>query len=92
MTHYKWRALRTAGVSEDLITGKTDNYQKYLAWAKTVPLCIGNPIYHWTHLELRRPFGIKDTLFNPQNAEKIWNRCNDYCRNPNFQHVELCNK
>lgn len=82
--HYKWRALRTAGISEDLITGKTDNYQKYLAWAKTVPLCIGNPIYHWTHLELRRPFGIKDTLFNPQNAEKIWNRCNELLQQPEF--------
>ncbi|KKZ54209.1 glucuronate isomerase [Haemophilus haemolyticus] len=82
--HYKWRALRTAGVPEELITGKADNYQKYLAWAKTVPLCIGNPIYHWTHLELRRPFGITNTLFNPQNADKIWYQCNEMLQQPEF--------
>ncbi|MBN6068124.1 glucuronate isomerase [Aggregatibacter actinomycetemcomitans] len=82
--HYKWRALRTAGVPEELITGKADNYQKYLAWARTVPLCIGNPIYHWTHLELRRPFGITNTLFNPQNADKIWHQCNEMLQQPEF--------
>ena len=75
--HYKWRALRTAGVEERLITGNATNYEKYLAWAKTVPLCIGNPLYHWTHLELRRPFGITNTLFNPQTADKIWQQCNE---------------
>ena len=82
--HYKWRALRTAGVPEELITGKANNYQKYLAWARTVPLCIGNPIYHWTHLELRRPFGITNTLFNPQNADKIWHQCNEMLQQPEF--------
>lgn len=82
--HYKWRALRTAGVPEELITGKATNYQKYLAWAKTVPLCIGNPIYHWTHLELRRPFGITNMLFNSQNAEKIWHQCNEMLQQPEF--------
>lgn len=82
--HYKWRALRTAGVDEQLITGNADNYSKYLAWAKTVPLCIGNPIYHWTHLELRRPFGISGVLFNPENAEKIWHQCNEMLQQPEF--------
>lgn len=82
--HYKWRAMRTAGIPEELITGNAENYQKYLAWAKTVPLCIGNPIYHWTHLELRRPFGITDTLFNPQSAVKIWHECNEMLQQPAF--------
>lgn len=82
--HYKWRAMRTAGVAEALITGNAEAYQKYLAWANTVPKCIGNPIYHWTHLELRRPFGITDTLFTPQNAEKIWHQCNELLQQPEF--------
>ncbi|MFK5216191.1 glucuronate isomerase [Glaesserella parasuis] len=82
--HYKWRAMRTAGIDEHLITGNASHLEKYQAWAKTVPLCIGNPIYHWTHLELRRPFGIKNTLFNPQNAEKIWFQCNEMLQQPEF--------
>ncbi|KEZ16784.1 Uronate isomerase [Glaesserella parasuis] len=82
--HYKWRAMRTAGIDERLITGDSSNLEKYQAWAKIVPLCIGNPIYHWTHLELRRPFGIKNTLFNSQNAEKIWFQCNEMLQQPEF--------
>lgn len=82
--HYKWRALRSAGVKEHFITGNASNYEKYHVWAETVPKCIGNPIYHWTHLELRRPFGIKNTLFNPQNAEKIWYQCNEMLQQPEF--------
>ncbi|MGL4476098.1 MAG: glucuronate isomerase [Shewanella sp.] len=82
--HYKWRALRTAGVSERLITGDASDYDKYLAWANTVPKTIGNPLYHWTHLELRRPFGITDTLFNPQSAETIWHRCNELLATEEF--------
>ncbi len=82
--HYKWRALRSAGVPEQLITGNAINYEKYKVWAETVPKCIGNPIYHWTHLELRRPFGITNTLFNPQNADKIWHQCNEMLQQPEF--------
>lgn len=82
--HYKWRALRSAGVEERLITGDADNYAKYLVWAKTVPLFIGNPIYHWTHLELRRPFGITDTLFNEKSAVRIWHECNEMLQQPEF--------
>ncbi|MDE9537451.1 glucuronate isomerase, partial [Xenorhabdus bovienii] len=71
--HYKWRAMRSAGVGEALITGpETSDYEKYLAWSKTVPMAIGNPLYHWTHLELRRPFGITGKLFGPDTAEAIW--------------------
>ena len=70
--HYKWRAMRTAGVEERLITGDASFREKYQAWALTVPQCIGNPIYHWTHLELRRPFGIEGVLFSPDTADRIW--------------------
>ncbi|EHD21865.1 MULTISPECIES: glucuronate isomerase [Brenneria] len=83
--HYKWRALRAAGVDESLITGNaTSDYDKYLAWAATVPKTLGNPLYHWTHLELRRPFGISGTLFGPQSAKAIWDRCAQLLATPEF--------
>ncbi|MCV6036639.1 glucuronate isomerase, partial [Escherichia coli] len=63
--HYKWRGMRSAGIEERLITGDASDYDKYMAWAKTVPQTLGNPLYHWTHLELRRPFGITNTLLSP---------------------------
>ncbi|QLB41707.1 glucuronate isomerase [Mannheimia pernigra] len=82
--HYKWRAMRSAGVEERLITGDADKYSKYLAFSETVPKCIGNPIYHWTHLELRRPFGITNTLFSPETAEKIWHQGKELLQQPEF--------
>lgn len=83
--HYKWRALRTAGVDEALITGNGhSDYEKYLAWANTVPKTLGNPLYHWTHLELRRPFGIRNLLFGPDTAETIWQQCNVMLATPEF--------
>lgn len=82
--HYKWRAMRSAGVEERLITGDSDKYSKYLAFSETVPKCIGNPIYHWTHLELRRPFGITNTLFSPETAEKIWHQGKELLQQPEF--------
>ncbi|RGE47644.1 glucuronate isomerase [Mannheimia granulomatis] len=82
--HYKWRAMRSAGVEEQLITGNADNFSKYLAFANTVPKCIGNPIYHWTHLELRRPFGITNTLLGPDTAEEIWHQGNELLQQPEF--------
>ena len=60
--HYKWRAMRTNGIGEKYITGDADDYEKFEKWAQTVPYCIRNPLYHWTHLELKRPFGISDRL------------------------------
>jgi len=75
--HYKWRGMRSAGIDEYLITGDASDYEKYLAWAKTVPLTLGSPLYHWTHLELRRPFGIVGQLFGPDTAESIWHECNE---------------
>ncbi|MCX8737829.1 glucuronate isomerase [Gilliamella sp. B2824] len=82
--HYKWRVLRTAGINENLITGNATDYDKYLTWAKVVPLTLGNPIYHWTHLELKRPFGIKNILFNENTAEKIWLQANELLATKEF--------
>ncbi len=82
--HYKWRALRAAGVAESLITGDAGDYDKYLAWAQTVPKTLGNPLYHWTHLELRRPFGLTGQLFNPETAEPVWQRCKEMLSTPEF--------
>lgn len=82
--HYKWRGMRAAGISEVLITGNSRDYEKYMAWAKTVPQCLGNPLYHWTHLELRSPFGITDTLFGPDTADELWLKCNEMLSTPEF--------
>ena len=73
--HYKWRQMRTNGVPEELITGEADEFEKFKAFAETIPLLIGNPIYHWTHLELKRYFGIDKTL-SGETAEEIWNEVN----------------
>lgn len=81
--HYKWRALRTAGVSEHLVTGDASDYDKYLAWADTVPKCIGNPLYTWTHLELQRPFGI-NTIFGPDTAKTVWRQTEELLAQPEF--------
>ncbi|SDJ17016.1 glucuronate isomerase [Salimicrobium halophilum] len=69
--HYKWRAMRANGIEEKYITGDASPYEKFLAWAKTVPQTIGNPLYHWTHLELRNYFGIEE-LLNEETAPRIW--------------------
>jgi glucuronate isomerase len=74
--HYKWRAMRANGVAERYCTGDISPYQKFLAWARTVPYTLRNPLYHWTHLELKRYFGI-DTLFDETSARKIWDRANE---------------
>ncbi len=74
--HYKWRVLRTAGVDERFITGDASDEEKYRIWAETLPKTLGNPIYHWTHLELRRPFGITGLQLNPHTADEIWHRAN----------------
>jgi glucuronate isomerase len=74
--HYKWRAMRANGVSEDLCTGGASPKEKFLAWARTVPYALRNPLYHWTHLELKRYFDI-DGLLNEQTAESVWQRANE---------------
>lgn len=70
--HYKWRAMRFAGIDEQRITGDPSARERFQAWAETVPDCLGNPLYHWTHLELRHPLGIKNTLLSPATAEEVW--------------------
>lgn len=77
--HYKWRGMRANGISEKLITGDGDSYEKFLAWTDTVQNSVGNPLYHWTHLELKRYFNIDETL-SPATAEKIWRIGNDQLR------------
>ncbi|MDI6804500.1 MAG: glucuronate isomerase [Bacteroidota bacterium] len=74
--HYKWRAMRASGISERFITGDSSEWEKFLAWAKTVPKTIRNPLYHWTHMELKRPFGVSDVLLNETTAKSVWERCN----------------
>jgi glucuronate isomerase len=74
--HYKWRAMRANGVAEEYCTGNIEPYEKFLAWAKTVPNTLRNPLYHWTHLELQRYFGISD-LLDDKSARKIWDRANE---------------
>lgn len=74
--HYKWRAMRLNGESESFCTGDADPYDKFLAFARTVPKTIRNPLYHWSHLELKRYFGI-DTLLNEASAPAIWEQANE---------------
>lgn len=81
--HYKWRAMRANGIPESHITGGASPRDKFQAWAETVPNTIGNPLYHWTHLELRRCFGI-ETLLGPDTAEEIWNTANDRLAEESF--------
>ncbi len=81
--HYKWRLLRANGIDEDLITGESSPREKFQAWAETVPFTLRNPIHHWTHLELRRYFGI-DLLLGPDTAEEIWERANARLQEEDF--------
>ncbi len=86
--HYKWRAMRAAGVDEKLITGHlnskdVNDYDRYLAFVKTLQLCPGNPLYHWSHLELARYFGITQPL-TEENAREVWDKCNELLAKPEF--------
>jgi len=74
--HYKWRAMRSHGIPERLCTGEATPREKFLAWAETVPYTLRNPLYHWSHLELKRYFGI-DTLIRPATADHIWEEAAD---------------
>ena len=81
--HYKWRAMRAMGVPEELITGNGSDYDKFLAWARTIENSIGNPLYHWTHLELQRYFGITAPL-SEATAKQIWDSANEQMRTKEF--------
>lgn len=86
--HYKWRAMRAAGVDEKFITGVSSDKEKFLHWAKTVPQTIGNPLFHWTHLELKNPFGIKKYL-DQESAEEMYAQCNALLQTDSFNVVSL---
>jgi glucuronate isomerase len=73
--HYKWRAMRANGIPEKFVTGDASPKEKFLAWARTVPATLRNPLYHWTHLELKRYFGI-DELLDESSAERVWEQAN----------------
>jgi glucuronate isomerase len=77
--HYKWRAMRANGVDERLITGDASDWEKFEAWARTVPATLRNPLYHWTHLELKKPFGIL-SLLDASTARGIFDHCNETLR------------
>lgn len=95
--HYKWRAMRTNGVDERFCTGKdTTDWEKFEKWAETVPYTFRNPLYHWTHLELKTAFGI-DKILNPHTAREIYDECNEKLKQPGYSargmmrryHVEV---
>ena len=86
--HYKWRALRTNGVAEKYITGDASDWDKFQKWAETMPYCMRNPLYHWTHLELKTCFGI-DKVLNPQTAKDIYDECNEKLASPEFSARNL---
>ncbi|WP_210465732.1 glucuronate isomerase [Rufibacter roseolus] len=81
--HYKWRAMRTNGVPERFCTGHADDFEKFEQWAKTVPLTMRNPLYHWTHMELKRPFGIQKIL-KPESAREIYDTATEMLQSDEF--------
>lgn len=81
--HYKWRAMRTNGVSESYCTGAEPDREKFRQWAATVPYTLRNPLYHWTHLELRRYFGVNDIL-SPATADEVYDHCSHLLRQPEY--------
>jgi len=81
--HYKWRAMRANGIDERFCTGDASDWEKFEAWARTVPATLRNPLYHWTHLELKRPFGITE-LLDERTARAIFDRCNELLQQPSF--------
>jgi len=82
--HYKWRAMRSNGVPERYCTGDASDWEKFEKWAETVPYLLRNQLYNWTHLELKRYFGISDRLLGPDTARDIWEECNDRIKEPDF--------
>ncbi len=89
--HYKWRAMRAAGIPEDLITGHGDDYNRYLAFVQTLQGCVGNPLYHWSHLELKRYFGITQPI-TLKNAREVWDKCNELLAKPEYAPQGLLKK
>ena len=86
--HYKWRFMRSCGVEEKFITGNASDKEKFIAWASCLGKAIGNPLYHWSHLELQRYFGYSKTL-NKNTAEEVWELCNNKLQNNNISAKQL---
>ena len=89
--HYKWRAMRTNGVDESYCTGDKPDWEKFQKWAETVPYTLRNPLYHWTHLELQRYFGISDPV-NGRSAKKIYDDCSEMLKKKEFSTHNLLRK
>jgi len=83
--HYKWRAMRANGVDEKFCTGNAGDWEKFQMWAQTAPYCLRNPLYHWTHMELKKPFGIAGKLLNADTAKEIYETCNEKLSTPEFR-------
>lgn len=81
--HYKWRGMRTNGVDEKYCTGNASDWEKFEKWAETVPYTLRNPLFHWTHLELKKFFGI-DKVLSPETAKEIWDECNAKLQTPEY--------
>lgn len=86
--HYKWRIMRSYGIDEKYITGNASGKEKFDKWAEVLTNAIGNPLYHWTHLELKRYFGVEKTL-NPSTSDEIWEHCNNLLQKPEFSTRNL---
>jgi len=89
--HYKWRAMRANGVPEDFITGSATDAEKFARWAETVPFTLRNPLYHWTHMELKRPFGI-ERILNRESAKGIYEEANAMLQTPDFSTRNILRK
>lgn len=89
--HYKWRAMRSVGIEEKYITGDASSFEKFKMWARTIQYAIGNPLYHWTHLELQRFFGIYEPL-TENNAKEIFDKINELLKQDDFKVRELIKK
>ena len=89
--HYKWRAMRANGISERYVTGDADPYEKFEAWVHVLPRLAGSPLYHWTHLELQRYFGLYEPL-NRDNCRQVWQRTKEMLASDGFDAVSLLEK
>ena len=89
--HYKWRAMRTLGIDEKYITGDASSKEKFSKWAHTVPYTMRNPLYHWTHMELSRYFGIDD-LLSDKNADAVFEKASEKLKTPEYSSRELISK
>lgn len=89
--HYKWRQMRSFGIDEKYITGDADDYEKFKAYASVMPYLIGNPLFHWTQLELKKYFGI-DEILCEENCKEIWDKCNALLQKDDFSAKNLIRK